>query len=266
MPRYERFVAIGDSTVEGLDDPDGRGGFRGWADRIAQRLADEHGPILYANLGIRGRTTREVRQEQLAAAVAMKPDLAAVVSGTNDLLRTKFDAAALREDIEAMQRELIAAGAKVVTFTLPDLSDIMPLARMLRSRLLVMNQIIRDAATSSGAIVCDFAEYPVAADSRLWSDDRLHANSAGHARMADALLYHAGVHDDRSWADPIPGSPPSGFVHFVTSELRWMRVHLAPWIWRHLNGRSSGDGISAKRPELAPVFPSATPAPPPDRD
>ena len=26
MRRFERYVAIGDSTVEGLDDPDGRGG------------------------------------------------------------------------------------------------------------------------------------------------------------------------------------------------------------------------------------------------
>src|SRR4030095_2156119 len=27
--RFERYVAIGDSSTEGLDDPDGQGGFRG---------------------------------------------------------------------------------------------------------------------------------------------------------------------------------------------------------------------------------------------
>src|SRR5207253_6839470 len=123
MHRYERFVAIGDSTVEGLDDPDGRGGYRGWADRLAQRLADLQGGVLYANLGIRGRTTRQVRDEQLAPALAMRPDLVALVSGTNDLLRGRFDAAALRDDVASMQRALIDGGATVVTFTLPDLSD-----------------------------------------------------------------------------------------------------------------------------------------------
>jgi lysophospholipase L1-like esterase len=43
MPRFERYVAIGDSTSEGLDegldDPYGAGGHRGWANRLAERLA-----------------------------------------------------------------------------------------------------------------------------------------------------------------------------------------------------------------------------------
>ncbi len=187
MPRFNRYVAVGDSTVEGLDDPDGRGGYRGWADRLAGKLAVEQGSVLYANLAIRGRTTPQIRRQQLYAAVAMRPDLAAVVSGTNDLLRPHFDVVALRDHVEAMQGALTGAGATVITFTLPDLGDVMPLARMVRGRLLQMNQIIRDAASRTGAIVCDFAAYPVASDPRLWSDDRLHANSAGHARIADAL-------------------------------------------------------------------------------
>jgi lysophospholipase L1-like esterase len=61
-PRFfARYVAIGDSSTEGLDDPDGRGGYRGWADRLAQRVAQaQPSPLLYANLAIRGRTTREI--------------------------------------------------------------------------------------------------------------------------------------------------------------------------------------------------------------
>ena len=30
-----RYVAIVDSSTEGLDDPDGAGGWRGWSDRLA---------------------------------------------------------------------------------------------------------------------------------------------------------------------------------------------------------------------------------------
>ena len=39
MTRFERYVAIGDSTAEGLDDPDGRGGYRGWANRLERFAA-----------------------------------------------------------------------------------------------------------------------------------------------------------------------------------------------------------------------------------
>jgi lysophospholipase L1-like esterase len=251
MPRFERYVAIGDSTVEGLDDPDGRGGYRGWADRLADRLAAEQGSVLYANLGIRGRTTRQIRSEQLDAALAMRPDLVAVVSGTNDLLKSSFDPAVLRDDIEAMQRALAGAGATVITFTLPDLGDVMPLARTLSSRLARMNHAIRDAAARTGTIVCDFAAYPVASDPRLWSDDRLHANAAGHARIADALADHLGLAGaDGSWSDPLPAAPLPPWGGRLRAEAAWMRRHLLPWAWRHLRGRSSGDGIRPKLPRL----------------
>jgi lysophospholipase L1-like esterase len=254
VARFHRYVAIGDSTVEGLDDPDGQGGYRGWADRLAARLAAQQGSVLYANLAIRGRTTRQIRREQLDTAIAMQPDLVAVVSGTNDLLRRRFDPIALRDDVETMQGTLTASGATVITFTLPDLGDIMPLARMVRGRLVQMNQIIRDSAAKTGAIVCDFAAYPVASDQRLWSDDRLHANSAGHARIADALADHLGLPGaDKSWSEPLPEAPPPRWSDLLRAEAAWSRGHLLPWIWRHLNGRSSGDGIIPKVPRLTLV-------------
>ncbi len=254
MRRFERYVAIGDSTVEGLDDPRDDGRYRGWADRLAAHIATTQGSVSYANLGVRGRNTREIHDEQLGPALAMRPQLAAVVCGTNDLLRLRFDAVALANDIEAMQRALIASGATVITFTLPDLSAIMPLARLLRSRLLTMNQLIRDVSARTGAIVCDLAAYPVASDMRLWSGDRLHANSAGHARIAAALAWSLGLPGiDHSWSNPLPGNPPSGPAHFVASEFRWLRQYLLPWLWRHARGISSGDGITAKYPEFVEI-------------
>ena len=250
-PPFERYVAIGDSTVEGLDDPDGKGRYRGWANRLATRIAREQEGVFYANLAIRGRTTRQVRDEQLSAALAMKPDLAIAVSGTNDLLGREFDRSVLEDDFVFIQRSLIAAGATVLTFTLPDLTDVMPLARVLRARLHAMNEALRSAASRTGAVVCDFARHSVASDPRLWSDDRLHANSAGHQRMAEALAYHLALPgSDMSWADPIPGPRPRTPFSLIRAEAAWIRRHLVPWIWRHARGRSSGDGISAKLPEL----------------
>ncbi len=254
MRHYERYVVIGDSTSEGLDDPDGHGGYRGWANRLAERLAREQGRVLYANLAVRGLTTRRIRETQLARAVAMRPDLATVSGGTNDLLRPKFDATAVGADLEAMQRALIEGGATVLSFTIPDLRGVMPLARLFGDRTLRLNEAIRRACANSGAILCDLAKHPVASDPRMWSDDRLHANSAGHARIADALASHLGLpNTDSSWTEPLPPAPPPTFGDFARAELAWCRRHFLPWLWRHLRGRSSGDGITAKRPELMPM-------------
>lgn len=248
-----RFVAIGDSTVEGLDDPDDRGGYRGWANRLAERLAAQHGGVLYANLAVRGRTTRQVREEQLDLALSMRPDLAAVVTGTNDVLRRRFDVPSFEADLYFMQRALVDGGARVITFTLPDLTPVMPLARFLRARVFALDDAIRRACARSGAILCDLAVHPVASDPRLWSLDRLHANSAGHARIAEALARHLDLPGtDDAWEEPLPEPWQPGAGGMVRAELAWLRLHLVPWVWRHLHGRSSGDGITPKRPVLTP--------------
>jgi lysophospholipase L1-like esterase len=251
---YERYVAIGDSTSEGLDDPDGQGGYRGWANRLAERLAELQGRVWYANLAVRGRTTRQIREEQLERALAMRPNLATCVAGTNDALRRRFDPKTFGDDLHAMQSALAGAGATVLTFTLPDLTPVMPFARVLGNRVALLNDAIRDACARSGAILCDLAAYPVASDPRLWSDDRLHANSVGHARIAEALADHLGLPGtSAAWSDPLPERPPATAMDLVRAELAWGRNHLLPWVWRHLRGISSGDGRSCKFPELTLV-------------
>jgi lysophospholipase L1-like esterase len=256
---YERYVAIGDSTSEGLDDPDGHGGYRGWANRLAEKLAAVQGRVWYANLAVRGRTTCQIRDEQLARAVALRPNLATCVAGTNDVLRGRFDAQSFHEDLYAMQSALVQQGATVLTFTLPDLTPVMPFARILGNRVALLNDAIRDSCARSGAILCDLAAHPVASDPRLWSDDRLHANSAGHARIADALAYHLGLPGtSETWREPLPERPASTAMDAVRAELAWGRNHLLPWFWRHLRGRSSGDGITCKFPELTLVTANAT--------
>ena len=251
---FQRYVAIGDSSTEGLDDPHGDGRFRGWADRLAMHVAQQQGGLLYANLAVRGRRTREILEQQLEPALAMRPDLATVFSGTNDVIRSGFDAATVAADIEAMQRALRGAGATVLTFTLPDLSDVIPLARRASARVLTLNAMLRDISGRTGTILVDLAEHPVARDPRLWSEDRLHANSEGHSRIAAALAHALGVDGfDERWAMPLPPRPSVPFPTRAAVELRWVRRYLLPWVWRHARGRSSGDGISAKRPILSPV-------------
>jgi lysophospholipase L1-like esterase len=258
---FARYVAIGDSSTEGLDDPDGRGGYHGWANRLAARVAaSQSPPLLYANLAIRGRTTRRILEEQLEPALALRPDLVTLFTGTNDVVRPRFDAAGVARDVEHMQRTLIESGATVLGFTLPDLSIVLPLARPIAGRVRALNDALRHAAASSGAVLVDFAAHSVGSDPRLWSDDRLHANSAGHERIAAALAWALRLPDtDETWSQPLTPAWRRTLGAAILAEARWHRDHFLPWVWRHLRGRSSGDGRGPKRPALAAVDPKGAP-------
>ena len=250
---FERYVAIGDSSTEGLDDPDGKGGYLGWANRLAGHVsAAQQSPLHYANLAVRGRSTRRIREEQLERAMELRPDLVTLFSGTNDVVKWQFDADAVALDVEHMQRRLIERGATVLGFTLPDLSSVMPIARPIASRVRALNAALRRASASSGAILVDFARHSVGSDPRLWAPDRLHANAAGHERIAAALAWALALPGtDDSWSKPLPQAQPRSLRAALASEIRWQRDYFLPWVWRHLQGRSSGDGRGAKLPGLA---------------
>ncbi len=257
MKVYARYVAIGDSTTEGLDDPDGAGGYRGWANRLAERVAAHQGSLDYANLGVRGRCAREIKEEQLGPALALRPDLATVVAGMNDLLRGRFVAREIAADIGVMQRALIDTGCTVLTFTIPDLSHRLtrgPFARLLSRRTHDLCDEIRAVSRDIGAILVDLAARELVRDPRMWSRDRLHANAEGHARTAHALAQALGLPGtDDSWLDPLPETAAPTWRDRVAEDLAWSRDYLLPWLWKRMLGRSAGDDRTAKRPTLAPV-------------
>ncbi len=251
---YTRYVAIGDSTTEGLEDPLPLGGYRGWADRLAEHLAELDPALEYANLAVRGRLAGQVREQQLGPAVALEPDLASVVAGLNDVLRPGFDVDRVAGEIEEMQAALGAAGATVLSFTMADPTPVIPITRPLRGRLLALNDALREVAGRTGAVLIDFARHPVTSDPRLWSADRLHANPAGHERIAAAAAHALGLPgSDGSWAEPLPPASPRGRIEVLRGELAWAGRYLLPWLGRRIRGRSSGDGVEPKRPAPTPV-------------
>jgi lysophospholipase L1-like esterase len=249
---YRRFVALGDSTTEGLMDPlpDGSG-FRGWADRLAEVLAAREPDLLYANLAVRGKLARQVRETQLDAALALKPDLVSLLAGLNDMLRRSVDVAAVIGEIDGMVARLKDSGADVILFTLPDPVPINPLAKSAAARLARMNDAIREISTRRGTFLVELDKHSVSSDRRLWNEDRLHANAEGHRRIAAAAAHALGLPDtDMSWTAAF-GSPLGRRTR--RSHAVWFGRYFTPWLIRRLRGRSSGDGRVAKRPELEPV-------------
>ena len=251
---YSRYVALGDSQTEGLWDGDADSGVRGFADRLAERLDELQPGVLYANLAVRSRRIRDVLDDQLPRAMTMQPDLITSCIGMNDVTRPGriFDRAL--EDINLLHDRLAESGATIVTTTFPDLAKILPVGRFLGARVVQINAVIRAAADRHGFRLVDLYEAESISDTRVWSPDRIHGSPEGHALFAaaaaEALDLPGSNHD---WAMPSADVATPGFQSRMYSQALWAQNLLMPWLWRHLRGRSDGDGRGAKRPLLERV-------------
>ncbi len=249
---WRRFVAIGDSFTEGLDDRHPNGvDYRGWADLVASRLAAD-GDCHYANLAVRGRLLESIITEQVPVALRMRPDLVSFAGGGNDALRRDFDSDLLVQTFGEAVRQVRAIGADIILFRFADITVRLPGRRMIAPRMEALHQAVSDIAATHGAILVDLWGDDEFRNPLLWSDDRLHLAPVGHRRVAAHVLVALGVAPPSGWFDA-PESPRMGWVAARGQDVRWVGQHLAPWIARRLVGRSSGDTVVAKRPELTPA-------------
>ncbi|AAZ54893.1 SGNH/GDSL hydrolase family protein [Thermobifida fusca] len=252
------YVAVGDSFTEGLDDPypDSarfpQGRYRGWADRFAEHLARHVREVRYANLAVRGKLLRQILTEQLPRAVELRPDLVTLCAGGNDILRPGSDPDTLADAFEGAVRQLRDTGADVVIFTGFD-TGFQPVMRHLRGKIATYNMHLRGIADRYHCRVVDLWSMKIFQDRRAWSDDRLHLSAEGHRRLALRVCEVMGVPVDEDWNAPWPQEPPAPWHQARQEDLRWARQHLVPWIHRRLTGRSSGDGVRPKRPNLEPL-------------
>ncbi|MEU3273603.1 SGNH/GDSL hydrolase family protein [Saccharomonospora sp. NPDC006951] len=254
---YQRFVALGDSCTEGLDDPYPLSSrYRGWADLVATALAQLEPGLGYANLGVRGRRLDQIAAEQIPAAIRLRPDLAALFGGGNDLLVLRsFSASTVAARVDAAVTSLCAAIPTVVVFTLSDVSTRMPLAGRMRARIEALNEAIRTAAADHGAVLVDLWPDEAAQDLRYFGADRFHLGEHGHRRVAAHLLKTLGLGFEPSWLSPLPGlaTAPNLFAHaewLVRSVLPSFKTRAR----NHLTHRSPGEGRTPKRPDLLPVL------------
>ena len=249
------FVAIGDSFTEGLHDPGPDGGYRGWADRAADAMVRRRPGFRYANLAIRGKLLDEVLAEQLPRAVELAPDLVSLAAGGNDILRGS-DVDTLAAHFEPGVAKLQAAGCRVVIFTGFD-PRIFPVIRWLRGRIAAYNMHLRGIADDYGCDLVDLWSMRVLNDTRAWSPDRLHLTAEGHRQVALRTCEVLGVPVTGDWRAPLlPAPVPAGsgnrarWLAARRQDARWAREYAMPWARRRLAGASTGDGLSAKRPEL----------------
>ncbi|AIY03775.1 hypothetical protein ART_4176 [Arthrobacter sp. PAMC 25486] len=251
---WTRYVAMGDSFTEGIGDPEpsSPGGYRGWADRVAEELSHGTADFRYANLAIRGRLLGQILGEQLEPALALKPDLISISAGGNDLIRPGSDPDALAEQLDRAVGRMAAAGATVLLLNGPDIRDT-PVLGMVRGRVAVYNENLRTIAARHDAVVGDMWSLRQLSDTQMWADDRLHFSPLGHHTIAIMVLAALNVRHGLVPLEPTP-LPPQNWQTARAGDLVWAREFLVPWVLRRIRHQSSGDGITAKRPTPGPVF------------
>ena len=233
-----RFAALGDSITLGMGDRLPDGSWRGWAALLAEALAPPDA-VEFHNLATSGATAAHVVAAQLPAALAVRPQLASVIVGVNDTLRSTFDVARIGLALDSTVAALRAAGAQVLTARLPDPGLMLglpralaqPLGRRIRAVNAVADVVARRRGTlhlDCGALDCGAGD--TVRDRRLWSVDRLHPSERGHRLLSAAyfdLLERDGFPVLRR-----PGEQPTGLEPTLPAQLRWMATKGTRWVLR----------------------------------
>lgn len=250
---WRRFVAVGDSFTEGLDDPEPRspGGYRGWADRVAEELSVGVPDFAYANLAVRGQLLREVVDTQIGPALALKPDLVSIQAGGNDLLRPGADpdklSALLGSAVEALRYQGIA----VLIFVGPDSGRSTVLGQF-RTKIAIFNENVRSIAEHHDALIADLWAMTELHDTRMWGPDRLHPSSMGHHAVATMVLETLNV-PHTLMADLPKPLPEKSWRAARAGDIVWAREYLMPWVLRGIRHEPANGGFGAKRPNPAPL-------------
>ena len=249
---FERFIALGDSYTEGMSDEKKYGNYRGWADRTADVMAVSYADFTYANLAVRGKLVHQVVDEQIEAAISQVTGPKTLISfhaGANDVIRPNYRADLVLPLYADAVRRLAASGSTILLFTvLERTGNTGKAAKMWETRFREFNRNVRAVAEEVGAIIADANEEPAFSDRRFLAFDRLHLNSMGHDRVAQAVLELLDLPFDKNWREPLPPAKdqPVVFRAWITS--MWFITFALPWMWRRARGKSSGDGRSCKYP------------------
>lgn len=239
--RYVRFAALGDSVTHGLGDR-AAGDCRGWARILGEAIAQDH-DVSLCNLAIPGATVADVRARQLADALDHRPDVASLIVGLNDTLRSAWDPAVLRADLLHVAGLLTAQGALLLTVRFHDHARVFGLPRLLArgmaARIDVLNVIYDEIHAVYGGVQVDLAAHPGVYDREFWSIDRLHPSELGHRALAhefSALLEHHGL------AFQPPALELDGDATSRLQELRRLATDGVPWLARRV--RDFGPGLA----------------------
>jgi acyl-CoA thioesterase I len=176
------WVALGDSTAQGLGAPGPDGGYVGQALNQLRRTTGQHWRVV--NLSVSGSLIRDVLAEQVPQLTGYQPDLVTCGVGANDILYSA--PAKLFSDLRAL---LAAVPDKTVMLDLPLMSGFWWIVgHMSVPYITRINRVIHDVAEERGLTIAEVSKSFTAPWVGKFSVDNFHPSQDGYRDWTRALL------------------------------------------------------------------------------
>lgn len=221
-----RIVAIGDSSVYGVGDigENSQDQGYGWAARFAHDLSAKR----FINLGTNGARANDVITKQLSAALAMRPDIALLCVGGNDVLRNNFNPTSVALSMLKIVEEFENIGTYVVILGLHDPSKVTPapsaIKKVLMQRVLQINVAINWVGIKTNAFILETINRENIYQKSNWHIDRMHPSPKGHQLIADILRREMSLPRRAKFKLPIINeeSNKSNTFWLITNAFKWL--------------------------------------------
>lgn len=182
--RTIRYVALGDSLTAGVGTSDYKNSY---PYLLARKLSSKNNVEL-VNLSRSGATSVDILANQLAPALAVKPDLVTLLIGTNDLHNLK----SLKEfesNFSRIATNLKTSNAKIYALSLPYLGSAkivyFPYNLLLDIRTKQFNAVVKKVAAEVKAEYIDL--YSLSKPVGFYSSDQFHPSDLGYKEWSKVI-------------------------------------------------------------------------------
>lgn len=193
-PKKFVYVAIGDSTVEGVGASDPS---RSCPALVFEKIKHEKKRAYFYNLGKSGARIKDVVELQLAKAVELKPDLITISVGANDLRHIAKLRHFEKDFYQLIKTLKEKTKAEIIISNIPDVSVAPSLSIVVKylSKFVAkrLNRIINEHAKQFRCILIDLytgSKIYGRKSIGLISADGLHPSDEGYALWAKAIIDH----------------------------------------------------------------------------
>ena len=220
------FAVVGDSAASGVGDSDDQGNYFGWTYHLAKAFQE---PLVYINASRPGARSGEVLNVQLPKVLDHSPELAAVIVGGNDLLRSTFSPDTFEKNLRQTMVDLVSNGSTIMLLELHDPTVIVPMpylvGRICRRRVRAINEATHRLSKEFGAVTLPTRTLSGIYEREKWHVDRMHPSKFGHQFIAQqfaVLLRERGYFIGEVQIDPINNRSRK-------DSMLWMLRNGTPW-------------------------------------
>jgi hypothetical protein len=168
---------------------------------------------------------------QLKHALDLKPDLAAVIVGGNDVLRNGFSPQRFHQNLREIVAQLSAQNSTVLLLELHDPNKLLKLpktlAGILDRRINMVNAMTRSVAEEFQTKLLQTRQIADIYSKDMWHVDRMHPSKKGHQHLAKNFRK---ILIDQIPVSPVKISPV--LVKTRKESISWMLLKGTPWFFK----------------------------------